>query len=87
MNVGNNAGSGETNFEEIRNPSTGSLNSSVRSVLSKYYECDSPPNMNTRQSYKTTQNGMPSSPENGMPSSPEEVKIEVTEELTDMEII
>jgi len=28
MNVGNNAGSGETNFEELKNPSTGSLNES-----------------------------------------------------------
>jgi len=32
MNVGNNAGSGETNFEEIKNPTTGSLNESRTTI-------------------------------------------------------
>ncbi len=77
MKVGNkgeklNAGSGETDLEECKNPSTGSLNKST-STISVYTARDD-------QIYDMNS---PSS----LPLSPEEVKILVTDEVTDMALM
>ena len=77
MKVGNkgeklNAGSGETDLEECKNPSTGSLNKST-STISVYTARDD-------QIYDMNS---PSS----TPLSPVEVKILVTDEVTDMALM